>query len=270
MHEMKCYEGKVAVITGAGSGIGRALAQQLAGHGARLALSDVSEAGLAGTVASCGAKADVRAYRLDVSKRDAVFAHADEVKRDFGTAHFVFNNAGVSIAATVEHITIEELEWLLGINLWGVIYGTKAFLPMMLAQRAGHIVNLSSVFGMVAVPTQSAYHMSKFAVRGLTECLWRELEGTGVVATSVHPGGIKTSIKSAAPVGKFAGDVEKAFMVNLEKLLVTTADECARDILQGVARGERRILTGKSSSIVDLVSRLMPKNYGLVLKRFGL
>jgi NAD(P)-dependent dehydrogenase (short-subunit alcohol dehydrogenase family) len=267
---MKGYEGKVAVITGAGSGIGRALAIRLAGHGARLALSDVSDAGLAETVAACGANADVRPYRLDVSKRDAVFAHAEEVKRDFGTAHFVFNNAGVSIAATVEHSTIEEFEWLLGINLWGVIYGTKAFLPMMLAQREGHIVNLSSVFGLVAVPAQSAYHMSKFAVRGLTECLWRELEGTGVSATSVHPGGIKTSIKSAAPIGKFAGDVEKQFMANLEKLLVTSADECASDILRGVARGERRILTGKSSSVVGFISRLMPENYGFVLKRFGL
>ena len=267
---MKVYDDKVAVITGAGSGIGRALAQQLAGRGARLALSDVSEEGLAETVGSCGLKTEVRGYRLDVSDREAVFAHADAVQRDFGTAHFVFNNAGVSIAATVEHITIEELEWLLGINLWGVIYGTKAFLPMMLAQREGHIVNLSSVFGLVAVPAQSAYHISKFAVRGFTECLWRELEGTGVTATSVHPGGIKTNIEKSAPLGKFAGDVEKAVMASVARSLVTTPEECASDILRGVARGERRILTGKNSSIVDLVSRLMPRNYGLVLKRFGL
>jgi NAD(P)-dependent dehydrogenase (short-subunit alcohol dehydrogenase family) len=267
---MEAYRNKVAVITGAGSGIGRELARQLAGHGARLALSDVSPAGLAETMALCPAQAEVRTYALDVSKRAAVFAHADEVHRDFGTAHYLFNNAGVSIAATFEHITIEELEWLLGINLWGVIYGSKAFLPKMLAQREGHIVNISSVFGMVTVPAQSAYHISKFGVRGLTECLWRELEGTGVRATSVHPGGIRTNIERAAPVGKFAGDFERRISANVAKTLRTPPEVCAREILAGVARGRKRILTGKSSTLVNIVSRLMPTSYGLVLKQVGL
>jgi NAD(P)-dependent dehydrogenase (short-subunit alcohol dehydrogenase family) len=267
---MNAYEGKVAVITGAGSGIGRELARLLAGHGARLALSDVSESGLAETVRVCGGKAEVRAYPLDVSKRAAVFAHADDVKRDFGTAHFLFNNAGVSLAATFEHATIEEMEWLLGINLWGVIYGTKAFLPLMLAQREGHIVNLSSIFGFVGVPAQSAYNISKFGVRGLTECLWAELSGTGVRATCVHPGGIRTNIDKAAPLGKFAGDYEKKIMDTIGKMLVTPPEDCARDIIDGVARGRKRIVTGKNAALVDYAARISPKRYGAVLKAFGL
>ena len=149
---MSCFAGKVAVITGAGSGIGRALAQQLAAKGARLALSDVNATGLEATVVSLPAGCDARSYALDVSNRRAVFDHADAVQRDFGTAHFVINNAGVTVVGTIAHLTIEEIEWQLGINLWGVIYGTKAFLPMMLAQREGCIVNISSVFGLVGVP----------------------------------------------------------------------------------------------------------------------
>jgi len=267
---MNAYEGKVAVITGAGSGIGRELARLLAGHGARLALSDVSEPGLAETAKVCGGKAEVRAYPLDVSNRAAVFAHADDVKRDFGTAHFLFNNAGVSLAATFEHATIEEMEWLLGINLWGVIYGTKAFLPLMLAQREGHIVNLSSIFGFVGVPAQSAYNISKFGVRGLTECLWAELSGTGVRATCVHPGGIRTNIDKAAPLGKFAGGYEKKIMDTIGKMLVTPPEDCARDIIDGVARGRKRIVTGKNAALVDYAARISPKRYGAVLKAFGL
>ena len=267
---MNAYKGKVAVITGAGSGIGRELARLLAKHGARLALSDVSKASLAETVALCGQKADVRAYPLDVAKRAAVFAHADDVQRDFGAAHFLFNNAGVSLAATFEHMTIEELEWLLGINMWGVIYGTKAFLPLMLAQREGHIVNLSSIFGFVGVPAQSAYNISKFAVRGLTECLWAELAGTGVKATCVHPGGIRTNIEKAAPLGKFAGDYEKQVMATVAKMLVTPPEDCARDIVEGVARGDKRIVTGKNAMLVDYASRISPRFYGSVLKAVGL
>ncbi len=266
---MNIYQGKVAVVTGAGSGIGRELARLLAERGARLALSDVNATGLEETVRLCGA-ADVRSYRLDVSSREQVFAHADDVKRDLGTAHVLFNNAGVSLAATVEHMTIEEFEWVLGVNLWGVIYGTKAFLPMMLTQRAGHIVNISSVFGLVAVPAQSAYHITKFGVRGFTECLWRELEGTGVRATSVHPGGIKTNIEKSAPLGKFAGDVERNIMASVAKSLVTPAEVCARAIVDGVARGKKRIVTGKNAALTEAVARILPTSYGAVLKRFGL
>jgi NAD(P)-dependent dehydrogenase (short-subunit alcohol dehydrogenase family) len=265
---MSRFTDTVAVVTGAGSGIGRELARALAKRGARLAISDVNETALAETAALC-MPAQVRTYRLDVSSREQVFAHAAAVQRDFGAVHFLFNNAGVSIAATFEHITIEELEWLLGINLWGVIYGSKAFLPIMLEQREGHIVNLSSIFGFVGIPTQSAYNIAKFGVRGLTECLWRELEGTGVQATSVHPGGIKTNIDRAAPMGKFAGDTERKMMETIGKMLVTPAEVCAREILDGVERGAKRIVTGKSARLVDFVARLLPEGYGRVLAARG-
>ena len=266
---MSYYRNKVAVITGAGSGIGRELARLLAAQGARLAISDIDDAGLAATRQLCG-NAEVRTYRLDVSKREQVFGHADDVKREFGAADFVFNNAGVTLIATFEHSTIEEIEWLLGINLWGVIYGTKAFLPMMLERRSGCIVNLSSIFGLVGVPTQSAYNMSKFAVRGLTESLWRELEGTGVRAVSVHPGGIRTNIDKAGRMGRNAGEYERQLFTTVGNLLVTPPEQCAGDILRGVERGATRILTGKSSRLVELASRIAPRSYGVLFKRLGL
>jgi short-subunit dehydrogenase len=174
------------------------------------------------------------------------------------------------LIATVEHSTIEEIEWLLGINLWGVIYGTKAFLPMMLERRSGCIVNLSSIFGLVGVPTQSAYNMSKFAVRGLTESLWRELEGTGVRAVSVHPGGIRTNIDKAGRMGRNAGDYERQLFATVGNLLVTPPEQCAGDILRGVEHGAKRILTGKSSRLVELASRIAPRSYGVLFKRLGL
>ena len=262
------FDSKVAVVTGAASGIGRELARQLAAAGATLAISDVDRAGLNETRKACG-DAEVRAYPLDVSKREAVFAHAAAVKRDFGDVHFLFNNAGVSLAATFEHSTIEELEWLLGINLWGVIYGTKAFLPTMLAQREGCIVNLSSVFGLIGMPAQSAYNIAKFGVRGLTESLWRELDGTGVRAVSVHPGGIRTRIEKSAPLGKFAGDYERKVMKAVADALVTPAEDCAREILAGVAEGSKRIVTGNNARLIDLAARISPDHYGALFKRLG-
>jgi NAD(P)-dependent dehydrogenase (short-subunit alcohol dehydrogenase family) len=264
---MSCFSGKVAVVTGAASGIGRGLAQQLAAKGARLALSDIDAAGLAETIAALPAATDVRGYSLDVSKRDAVFAHAENVRRDFGTAHFVINNAGATIIGTVAHLTIEEIEWQLGINLWGVIYGTKAFLPMMLAQREGCIVNLSSVFGLLSFPAQGAYNISKFGVRGLTECLWSELDGTGVRAVCVHPGGIKTSIEKAARRCAATGEEEASFSGLADELLTTPPEECAADILSGVERGKKRILTGNKSSSLYWVSRLFPNSYPTLIKR---
>jgi NAD(P)-dependent dehydrogenase (short-subunit alcohol dehydrogenase family) len=262
---MNIYQRKVAVITGAGSGIGRALARQLAGHGARLALSDINAAGLAETAKLCGA-AELRTYPLDVSSREQVFAHADDVKRDFGTAHFLFNNAGVTLFATIAEATVEEIEWQVSINLWGVIYGTKAFLPMMLAQREGRIVNLSSVFGLVGGRAQGPYNITKFGVRGLTECLWRELDGTGVTATSVHPGGIRTSISARGRWGVNAGAATKDLEPLFEKILLTPPEVCASDILRGVARGKRRILTGNGARPIDLFSRLLPVRHVRILK----
>ncbi len=263
---MNTFKGKVAVVTGAGSGIGRALAQQLAAKGARLALSDINAAGLAETMQSLPAGAEARGYPLNVSNRQAMFAHADDVTRDFGTAHFVINNAGATVVGTIEHLSIEEIEWQLGINLWGVIYGTKAFLPMMLAQREGCIVNISSVFGLVGFPLQGAYNISKFGVRGLTECLWSELDGTGVRAVCVHPGGIRTSIEKAGRRCAASGAEEAAFEGMAEKMLITPPETCAADIISGVARGKKRVITGNKSSSLYWLSRWLPNAYPAILK----
>ena len=266
---MSMFTDKVVVITGAGSGIGRALAQRFAGKGARLALSDINTKGLDETLQSLPAVTEARGYTLDVSSRQAVFAHADDVKRDFGTAHCVINNAGATMIGTIEHMTVEEIEWQLGINLWGVIYGTKAFLPMMLARSEGCIVNISSVFGMVSFPAQGAYNISKFGVRGLTECLWNELDGTGVRAICVHPGGIKTNIEKAGRRCAAAGEEEARFSTLADKLLLTSPDECAADIIAGIERGRKRIVTGNRSTTLFWLSRLLPNSYPAVLKRIA-
>ena len=258
---MSNFNNKVAVITGAGSGIGRCLALQLAAQGARLALSDINGDTLERVSKEMPAGAEIKTYVLDASSKEAVFQHADEVKRDFGRADYVFNNAGASVIGTFEHLDIDEIEWQLQINLWGVIYGCKAFLPMMRDQNSGCLINISSVFGFVTFPTQSAYNMSKFAVRALTECLWQELAGSDIRAVSVHPGGIKTNIEKGGRRSRNAGLEESTFQQKADKLLITPPEQCAADILRGLSKGKRRILTGKYSRVLFYLSRLLPNHY---------
>ena len=258
---MKNFNNKVAVITGAGSGIGRALAIGLAREGARLALSDVNEAGLAETLRQLPAGTQARTYRLDVTSQEAVFAHAEEVKRDFGTVHLLINNAGTTLVGLFENQSLDEMRWLVNINLWGVIYGTKAFLPMMLAQREGCVVNMSSVLGLVGFPTHSAYNITKFGVRGLTESLWSELDGTGVEAICVHPGGINTGFDTRAKVSDGGDEREKKILGNMARTMLTTPDECAADILAKIRKGKRRIVTGRLSNVLFWLPRLFPSSY---------
>jgi NAD(P)-dependent dehydrogenase (short-subunit alcohol dehydrogenase family) len=260
------FRGKVIVITGAGSGIGRALATQLSAAGARVALADVNEAALAETQALLPAQSESRIYRVDVSSRDAVQGFADQVQRDFGAAHFVINNAGVGVTATVENVEVDEIERVLSINLWGVIYGTKAFLPLMLKQREGCIVNISSVFGLVATPCNVAYTISKFGVRGFTETMWQELDGTGVRAVLVHPGGIKTNI-SKNPYGRHAGEYEHRLNAANLRQLVTPPEDCAREIIAGLKSGRNRLLVGSGAKPLFALSRLFPNSYGAIVKR---
>jgi NAD(P)-dependent dehydrogenase (short-subunit alcohol dehydrogenase family) len=266
---VESFSGKLAVVTGAGSGIGRALAMQLAAAGARVALSDKDAVGLAGTLALLGTGAGHKAYVLDVSSRDAVFRHAAEVRADFGAVDYLFNNAGATIMGSFAQLSIEEIEWQLAVNLWGVIYAAKAFLPQMLERHEGCIVNISSVFGMVGFPLQSAYNISKFGVRGLTESLWSELDGTGVRAVSVHPGGIRTGIAKSAPFAAQAGPGERALAGLSDRMLVTPPEDCARDILAGVIAGKPRILTGSRARTLWWLSRLFPDSYPRILRRFA-
>jgi len=263
---MKNFKNKVAAITGAGSGMGRSLAILLAKRGCHVAISDINEKGLAETVQLLqpyGVK--VTSQKLDVADKAAVFAWADQVVSDHGKVNLIFNNAGVALGSAVDGGSYEDLEWIMGINFWGVVHGTKAFLPYLKAAGEGHIINTSSVFGLFAVPSQSGYNASKFAVRGFTEALRQELEleGVNVSATSVHPGGIKTNIARAArmdesitKMGLSTNSTEK-----FEKLFTTTADDAAAVIIKGVEKNQRRVLIGTDAKVLDLMVRLLPSTY---------
>ena len=270
---MKDFSGRVAAITGAGSGIGRALANDLARRGAHLALCDIDETGLAETVAQCeGFGVKVTSQGLDVADRDEVYAWAERLVEDHGTVNLIFNNAGVALGATVESMAYEDFEWLMNINFWGVVYGSKAFLPHLKASGEGHIVNLSSVFGLISVPAQSAYNAAKFAVRGFTDSLRMELEidGAPVSCTTVHPGGIKTNIARNArmdpSVLAMSGDETKA-RNDVDKSALTRPKKAARQILTAVERDRRRALIGPDAKVIDLISRLPGGWYQNVLAR---
>lgn len=265
---MKNLNNKVAVVTGAGSGIGRALAMELAARGCRLALSDVNEAGLKETAALCDA-ADVRTYRLDVADRDAIYAHAEQVAKDFGVVHLVINNAGVALSATVREMTDEDFKWVMGIDFWGVAHGTRAFLPHLIASGEGHVVNISSVFGLIGVPKQSAYNAAKFAVRGFTEALRQEmkLERQPVAVSCVHPGGIRTNIANAARMGK--SENAAAQRKGFDKLAVTSPEKAARIIIKGILKDESRILVGPDAWGIEMINRVLGAAYQPLVERFS-
>jgi butyryl-CoA dehydrogenase len=270
---MKEFGGRVAAITGAGSGIGRALANALARQGAHVALSDIDDAGLAETVAQCeGFGVKITSEHLDVADRDAVYAWSDRVVAEHGKVNLIINNAGVALGATVESMSYEDFEWLMNINFWGVVYGTKAFLPHLKRSGEGHIVNLSSVFGLISVPSQSAYNAAKFAVRGFTDTLRMELEieGANVSVTTIHPGGIKTNIARNArmheSIRDIAGDPEKAAR-DFERAFITSPEKAAAQILTAVRRDRRRALIGPDAKVIDIVSRLPAAIYQSILTR---
>ncbi|KZY94049.1 acetoin dehydrogenase, partial [Oleiphilus sp. HI0073] len=192
---MKNFKDKVCIVTGAGSGIGRSLTMQLAEQGAKLAISDVNQAALDETIGILKLD-DTRLLSMlvDVSKKDQMQAFSDAVDKKYGLADMIVNNAGVALSQTVEDTTYEDFEWLMDINFWGVVHGTKLFLPLLKRSDDSAVVNISSVFGLVGIPTQGAYNASKFAVKGYTEALRLELKNTNVTPITVHPGGIKTNI----------------------------------------------------------------------------
>lgn len=269
---IKSFKNKVAVVTGAGSGIGRSLAVALAKQGCHLALSDVNDKGLQETLALINEPGiKVTTAHLDVANREAVYAHAEEVIANHGKANIIINNAGVALSETIENMSYDNFEWVMNIDFWGVVYGTKAFLPHLKATGEGQVVNISSVFGLIAVPTQGAYNAAKFAVRGFTECLREELEidNCGVSATCVHPGGIKTGIAKNSRVGnmgvlnpKPGADLAAQF----DKVARTTSDEAALTIIEGIRRNKRRVLIGADAYVIDNVQRFLPTGYQKVLE----
>ena len=269
---MKDFKNKVAAITGAASGMGRTLALDLASRGCHLVLSVVNEAGLAETAAMAG-KLGVRVTtaRLDVAKREAMFAWADQVVADHGKVNLIFNNAGVALSSTIEGMEDDELAWIMNINFWGVVHGTRAFLPHLARQRAAHIVNLSSIFGIIAPPGQSAYAAAKFAVRGFSESLRHELAtaNSPIRLSVVHPGGVATAIARNARAGHGMTDNARRVQAieRFERLARTTPREAAQRIIQGIERNEPRILIGGDARIMDLLQRFMPGTYWKVMAK---
>jgi len=262
---MAYVNGKIAVITGAGSGIGRALALQLNREGCALYLSDINPQSLHATLDLLSRK-DVRAdgQVLDVADKAGMHAWAEHIGSASGHVDIVINNAGVALISTVEESDYADLEWLMGINFWGVVYGTQAFLPLLRRATHGHLVNLSSVFGLIGVPTQSAYNAAKFAVRGYTEALRQEMHGTNVHVCCVHPGGIKTNIARAARGGNAAMSVEERGS-EFERLARTTPEVAAQKIIGAIEKRKKRLLIGMDATIISLVCRLFPVSYPRLL-----
>lgn len=264
---MSSFAGKVAVITGAGSGIGRALALNLAAKGAKLALSDVDTEGLAETVRLArDLGATVKSDQLDVAEREAVLAYADDVVAHFGTVNQVYNNAGIAYNGNVVASEFKDIERVMDVDFWGVVNGTKAFLPHVITSGDGHIVNVSSLFGLIAVPGQSAYNAAKFAVRGFTESLRQEMlvAKLPVKVTCVHPGGIKTAVARNATV---ADDEDLRTLADFYDrwLLIHSPEMAAKTIVNGVEKGRARIVIGLEAKAIDLFARITGAAYQRVI-----
>ena len=261
MSRRQDFADKVIVITGAGSGIGRSLAQQFDAAGARLALGDINAAGLAETAATLHGRVLTQVF--DVADRAAFEAFAMKVEQSCEAVGIVINNAGVDVSQDVANTSYADFEWLFGINFWGVVHGTKAFLPRMLERDRGVIVNVSSVFGFVAWPMHSAYVASKFAVRGFTETLRHELAGSGVRAVPVHPGGIRTNIvrNSRFHVDDAGSADRERITQEFDQIAMTSPDKAAATIIDGIARGKRRILIGLDARIMERLTRWLPTRY---------
>ena len=260
---MQGFAGKVAAVTGAGSGIGQALAVELARSGAKVAISDVDTEGLAQTEERLRAiGAPVKADRLNVTEREAFLAYADEVAEHFGKVNQIYNNAGIAFTGDVEVSQFKDIERVMDVDFWGVMNGTKAFLPHLIASGDGHVINVSSVFGLFSVPGQAAYNSAKFAVRGFTEALRQEmvLAGHPVGVTTVHPGGIKTAIARNATAAEGLDPEELAKLFD-KRLAITSPERAAAIILQAVRKNKARVLVGVDAKALDVMVRLAGSRY---------
>jgi len=258
---------RTAVITGAGSGIGRAIAQSLAQRGCHLALADISEAGLAETVGMLdGTNVRVTSHKLDVADRDAVAAFPDIVAGTHGGAALLFNNAGVALSGTFDQVSERDFEWLFEINFWAVVRLTRAFMPLLKANDEARLVNLSSLFGLISPPGQTAYAASKFAVRGFSNALRYELEGSNVGVTVVHPGGVATKIADNArrPAGTSNADVNEQ-IERARRVLTMPPAQAGEIIVKAVERNAARVLVGRDAKMMALLERLAPVSYWNIL-----
>jgi hypothetical protein len=260
---MEGFAGKVAVVTGAGSGIGQALALELGRSGARTAISDVNTEGLAATEEQLKAiGVPVKADRLDVTEREAFELYADSVVGHFGKANQIYNNAGIAFTGDIEVSQFKDIEKVMDVDFWGVVNGTKVFLPHLIASGDGHVINISSIFGLFSVPGQAAYNAAKFAVRGFTEALRQEMlvAGHPVEVTTVHPGGIKTNIaRNMTTVDGL--DKDELAQIFDKKLASTTPEKAARIILDGVRKNKARVLVGPDAKVLDLIVRATGSGY---------
>lgn len=265
---MKTLKDKVAVITGAGSGIGRALAIRFAAEGAWLALLDRDATSLAETVAECPTAQPPLALRVDVAQRETVEAAAEAVASHFGRIDIVINNAGVSSSGTIGELTYETLAWTLEVNFWGVVHGTKAFLPHLLARPEANLVNVSSVYGLIGVPGQAAYCAAKFAVRGFTEAVRQDLRGSPVAVSVVFPGGVRTRIvENSRSDSTRPAEEQQRLRQRFEAALRTSPAAAAEAIARGIRRNAPRILIGRDAGNIDLLARLVPDRYDGVVAR---
>lgn len=265
---MKTLRDKIVIVTGAGSGIGRALAVHAAELGSAVGVCDVNEVGLAETASLVKARgARVLSQRVDVASKQDIAAFAQRVNADLGAADVIVCNAGVSVSDSATTMSDDDLRWIVDINFWGVVETVRAFMPQLLTRPDAHVVTLSSIFGIVAMPTQSAYNATKFAVRGYTESLRQDLRDTRVHVTCVHPGGVKTNIVAG---GRHHLDVNgratttDASAREFARMARTTPDSAARQILHGVLTNKPRVLVGADAKVLDLLQRLLPAYYDRV------
>lgn len=258
---MKNLNNKVAAITGAGSGIGRMLAVQLAAEACHLAISDIHEAGLKETKKLIGNGVRVSTHIVDVSKQDQVMRFAKEAEARHGGIDIIINNAGVALGDFLETVPIEDFKWLMGINFWGVVYGTMAFLPYLRKRPEGHVVNISSINGIVPNPNNGPYQSSKYAVRGYTETLIQEMKGTSIGVSCVHPGGIKTNIARNTKVNNtyYSISKEQAAALYDKEVFRTSAEKAANIIIKGIKQNKQRIMVGYDAKVLDILMRLFPK-----------
>ena len=258
------FEGKLCVVTGAASGIGRAVAINLARQGAALALSDVNEEGLAQTRTLIGDVPTnrIRIDRLDVADADAIIAYADMIKESLGDAEYIFNIAGLTRLGRFEETPLSSFEKIFDVNFWGVVRMTKAFLTQLEATKGG-VVNISSLFGLIGYPGQAHYCASKFAVRGFNETIAEELAEKGVSVTSVHPGGVATAIARNAKTDALPPDISDRNEINdkFDKMAITSSERAAEIILDGTARRKRRVIVGRDARVLSFVQRLFPASY---------